>query len=153
MEVTITDYQRNSFERLVKRQSLQHNSTDIIITVPCHTQITLSVKVDQQKQVRALNVLLILKCGATDQIRKRQKLQPKTSSVSIIIFTPFPVSKIPAFTLMHVSISINASKGIHTLSLASLRRSSNSEKLKLATVMKSLMTGTNLSPDSRMRLF
>lgn len=44
-------------------------------------------------------------------------------------------------------------KSFPTLSLASLRRSSISEKLKLATVMKSLMTGTNLSPGSRMRLF
>ena len=34
VEVTITDYQRTSFERLVKRQPLQHNSTDITITVP-----------------------------------------------------------------------------------------------------------------------
>lgn len=36
-----------------------------------------------------------------------------------------------------------------TLSLASLSWSSSSEKLKLDTVMKSLMTGTNLSLGSR----
>lgn len=39
--------------------------------------------------------------------------------------------------------------GTLTLSLASLSWSSSSEKLKLETVMKSLMTGTNLSFGSR----
>lgn len=40
-----------------------------------------------------------------------------------------------------------------TLSLASLSWSSSSEKLKLETVMKSLMTGTNLSFGSRIWCF
>lgn len=39
--------------------------------------------------------------------------------------------------------------GTLTLSLASFSWSSSSEKLKLDTVMKSLMTGTNLSLGSR----
>lgn len=38
---------------------------------------------------------------------------------------------------------------VFTLSLASFSWSSSSEKLKLDTVMKSLMTGTNLSLGSR----
>lgn len=40
-------------------------------------------------------------------------------------------------------------RAIFTLSLASFNCSSSSEKLKLDTVMKSLMTGTNLSLGSR----
>lgn len=94
---------------------------------------------------------------ATDQIRKSKKLQPKPFSVSIIVITTVPASQIAASIFIEAfdwaSETSNTSKGILTLSLASLRRSSNSEKLKLATVMKSLMTGTNLSPDSHTRLF